>query len=86
PTQGTVYSSDFEGNQPGWGPFVYSGDPGGIRTSISRRHDPYTGSDWRNAARPFAPGGAQAGLAVDSTLHGDHSLLSHSELSGVVYR
>ncbi|PVE96646.1 endo-alpha-N-acetylgalactosaminidase family protein [Microbacterium sp. TPD7012] len=86
PTEGTVYSSDFEGNQPGWGPFVYSGDPGGIRTSISRRHDPYTGSDWRNTARPFAPGGAQAGLAVDSTLHGDHSLLSHSELSGVVYR
>lgn len=85
---GTVYSNDFEGDQPGWGPFV-KGDAGGIedpRTSISRRHDPYTSSDWRNTASPFAPGGALAGLAVDSTLNGDHSLMSHSENNGVVYR
>ena len=85
---GTVYSNDFEGNQAGWGPFV-KGDANGIddpRTSISRRHDPYTSSDWRNTASPFAPGGALAGLAVDSTLTGEHSLMSHSENNGIVYR
>lgn len=85
---GTVYSNDFEGNQPGWGPFV-KGDAGGVtdaRTSISRRHDPYASSEWRNTAAPFAPGGALAGLAVDSTLTGDHSLMSHSENNGLVYR
>jgi endo-alpha-N-acetylgalactosaminidase len=84
---GTVYSNDFEGNQPGWGPFV-KGDANGIddpRTSISRRHDPYTTSDWRNTAKPF-DSGALAGLAVDTTLTGEHSLMSHSENSGVVYR
>lgn len=85
---GAVYSNDFEGNQPGWGPFV-KGDASGIddpRTSVSRRHDPYTGKDWRNTAKPYAPGGAVAGLAVDTTLNGEHSLMSHSENSGVVYR
>ncbi|WP_217178632.1 endo-alpha-N-acetylgalactosaminidase family protein [Streptomyces sp. AC495_CC817] len=85
---GTVYSNDFEGNQAGWGPFV-KGDANGIddpRTSISRRHDPYASREWRNTAAPFAPGGALAGLAVDSTLNGDHSLMSHSENNGVVYR
>lgn len=85
---GTVYSNDFEGNQAGWGPFV-KGDANGIddpRTSISRRHDPYASSEWRNTAAPFAPGGALAGLATDSTLTGDHSLMSHSENNGVVYR
>lgn len=86
--EGTVYSNDFEGNQAGWGPFV-KGDANGIddpRTSISRRHDPYTSSDWRNTARPFAAGYPLAGLAVDSTLNGEHSLMSHSENNGVVYR
>lgn len=82
---GAVYSNDFEGNQPGWGPFVYSGDPGGIRTSISRRNDPYTSSEWRNTAIPFNAG-ATAGLAVDTTLSGDHSLMAHSEYNGLVYR
>ena len=85
---GTVYSNDFEGNQAGWGPFV-KGDASGIddpRTSISRRHDPYTSSEWRNTASPFAPGGSLAGLAVDSTLTGEHSLMSHSENNGIVYR
>ncbi|MBW8762739.1 MAG: discoidin domain-containing protein [Microbacterium sp.] len=85
---GAVYSNDFEGDQAGWGPFV-KGDAGGIedpRTSISRRHEPYTSSEWRNTASPFAPGGALAGLAVDSTLNGEHSLLSHSENNGLVYR
>jgi endo-alpha-N-acetylgalactosaminidase len=83
---GTVYSEDFEGNQPGWGPFVYSGDPGGIRTSIAQRHEPYTSSEWRNTARPHSAGEPLAGLAVDSTLRGAHSLMSHSEPAGVVYR
>ena len=84
---GTVYSNDFEGNEAGWGPFV-KGDANGIddpRTSISRRHDPYASSDWRNTAKPF-DAGPLAGLAVDSTLNGDHSLMSHSENNGVVYR
>ncbi len=84
---GTVYSNDFEGNEAGWGPFV-KGDANGIddpRTSISRRHDPYASSDWRNTAKPF-DAGPLAGLAVDTTLTGDHSLMSHSENNGVVYR
>ncbi|KAB1862565.1 endo-alpha-N-acetylgalactosaminidase family protein [Microbacterium algeriense] len=84
---GTVYSNDFEGNAAGWGPFV-KGDANGIddpRTSISRRHDPYTSSDWRNTAKPY-DAGALAGMAVDTTLNGEHSLMSHSENSGVVYR
>lgn len=84
---GTVYSNDFEGNEAGWGPFV-KGDANGIddpRTSISRRHDPYASSDWRNTAKPF-DAGTLAGLAVDTTLNGDHSLMSHSENSGIVYR
>ena len=84
---GTVYSNDFEGDAAGWGPFV-KGDANGIddpRTSISRRHDPYTSSDWRNTAKPF-DAGPLAGLAVDTTLSGDHSLMSHSENNGVVYR
>ncbi|MEA1264904.1 endo-alpha-N-acetylgalactosaminidase family protein [Microbacterium sp. STF-2] len=84
-SEGTVYSNDFEGNQAGWGPFVFAGDPGGIRTSISRRNEPYTTSEWRNTAIPF-DSGALAGLAVDSTLSGDHSLMSHSEYSGLIYR
>ncbi|WP_435749005.1 endo-alpha-N-acetylgalactosaminidase family protein [Microbacterium sp. PMB16] len=85
---GTVYSNDFEGNQAGWGPFV-KGDAGGItdpRTSISRRHDPYASSDWRNTAKPFSAGQPLAGLAVDSTVNGDHSLMSHAENNGLVYR
>lgn len=85
---GTVYSNDFEGNQAGWGPFV-KGDANGIddpRTSISRRHDPYASREWRNTARPFAAGYPLAGLAVDSTIAGDHSLMSHSENNGIVYR
>lgn len=86
--EGTVYSNDFEGNQPGWGPFV-KGDASGIddpRTSISHRHDPYTTADWRNTAAPHNPGGSTAGLAVDSVLSGDSSLMSNSENNGVVYR
>lgn len=82
---GTVYSDDFEGNQPGWGPFVFAGDPNGIRTSVSRRNDPYTTREWRNTAVPFNAG-ATAGLAVDTTLNGDHSLMAHSEQNGIVYR
>lgn len=86
-TAGTVYSNDFEGNEAGWGPFV-KGNANGIddpRTSISRRHDPYASSDWRNTAKPF-DAGPLAGLAVDTTINGEHSLLSHSENSGIVYR
>ncbi|WP_298037300.1 endo-alpha-N-acetylgalactosaminidase family protein [uncultured Microbacterium sp.] len=84
---GAVYSNDFEGNQPGWGPFV-KGDAGGIedpRTSISQRNDPYTSKEWRNTAAPHASG-AVAGLAVDSVLSGEHSLMSNSENNGIVYR
>lgn len=85
---GAVYSNDFEGNQPGWGPFV-KGDANGIddpRTSISVRHDPYTSKAWRNTAKPHDASGAAPGLAVDSVLNGDHSLMAHSENTGIVYR
>ncbi len=84
---GTVYSNDFEGNEAGWGPFV-KGDANGIddpRTSISRRHDPYASSDWRNTAKPF-DAGPLAGLAVDTSSTAITSLMSHSENNGVVYR
>ena len=84
---GTVYSNDFEGNQPGWGPFV-KGDANGIddpRTSISHKQDPYTSGEWRNTARPY-DSGALAGMAVDSVLNGESSLMAHSENNGVVYR
>lgn len=85
---GTVYSNDFEGNQPGWGPFV-KGDANGIddpRTSISHKQDPYTSAEWRNTAKPHDPQGSEPGRAVDSVLSGGSSLMSHSENTGVVYR
>ncbi|MEU6853988.1 endo-alpha-N-acetylgalactosaminidase family protein [Actinacidiphila alni] len=85
---GTVIAADdFEGNQPGWGPFV-KGDAGGStdpRTSISDLHAPYSQKTWKNTYAPYNSGSLK-GQAVDDVIGGDHSLKAHEENSGLVYR
>ncbi|MFD8202574.1 discoidin domain-containing protein [Streptomyces sp. NPDC059701] len=85
---GTVVAhDDFEGNQPGWGPFV-KGDAGGVtdaRTSISDLHAPYSQKAWKNTYSPY-DSGTLKGKAVDDVLAGRHSLKSHAENTGLVYR
>ncbi|MBD0421863.1 discoidin domain-containing protein [Streptomyces sp. TRM S81-3] len=85
---GTVIAhDDFEGNQPGWGPFV-KGDAGGVtdpRTSISDLHEPYSQKEWKNTYSPYDTGTLK-GKAVDDVLAGRHSLKSHAENTGLVYR
>ncbi|MEV7794357.1 endo-alpha-N-acetylgalactosaminidase family protein [Streptomyces sp. NPDC087512] len=85
---GTVVAhDDFEGNQPGWGPFV-KGDAGGVtdpRTSISDLHEPYSQKAWKNTYSPY-DSGTLKGKAVDDVLAGRHSLKSHAENTGLVYR
>ncbi|MFC8221370.1 endo-alpha-N-acetylgalactosaminidase family protein [Streptomyces sp. NPDC057362] len=85
---GTVIAhDDFEGNQPGWGPFV-KGDAGGVtdpRTSISELHEPYSQKEWKNTYSPY-DSGTLKGKAVDDVLAGRHSLKSHSENTGLVLR
>jgi endo-alpha-N-acetylgalactosaminidase len=66
---------DFENVDQGWGPFV-KGDAGGVtdpRTSLARKHAPYTQAGWN-------------GKLVDDVLDGDWSLKSHEENAGLVYR
>lgn len=86
--KGTVVAhDDFEGNQPGWGPFV-KGDAGGVtdpRTSISDLHEPYSQKEWKNTYSPY-DSGTLKGKAVDDVLAGRHSLKSHAENTGLVYR
>ncbi|WP_125609845.1 endo-alpha-N-acetylgalactosaminidase family protein [Specibacter cremeus] len=82
-----VASANFEGNQPGWGPFV-KGDAGGAtdpRTSISNLHAPYSQKEWKNTYSPYNSGTLN-GQAVDDVLDGNNSLKSHEENTGLVYR
>jgi endo-alpha-N-acetylgalactosaminidase len=85
---GTVIAGDdFEGNRPGWGPFV-KGDAGGVtdpRTSVSGLHAPYSQKTWKNTYSPY-DSGTLKGQAVDDVIGGDHSLKAHEENSGLVYR
>ncbi|MFF7154494.1 endo-alpha-N-acetylgalactosaminidase family protein [Streptomyces sp. NPDC008139] len=87
-SDGTVLArDDFEGNQPGWGPFV-KGDAGGAtdpRTSISDLHAPYSQKTWKNTYSPYNSGTLK-GQAVDDVISGNHSLKAHEENSGLVYR
>ncbi|MFC0622980.1 endo-alpha-N-acetylgalactosaminidase family protein [Kribbella deserti] len=65
----------FEDVDQGWGPFV-KGDAGGTtdpRTSLARKHAPYTQAGWN-------------GKLVDDVITGDWSLKSHEENAGLVYR
>ncbi len=83
----TVVDEDFEGNQPGWGPFV-KGAAGGTndpRTSYSELHAPYSQKTWKNSHAPYDSGTVD-GKAVDDVLDGKHSLKSHEENKGLVYR
>ncbi|SED76295.1 endo-alpha-N-acetylgalactosaminidase family protein [Ruania alba] len=83
-----VAHEDFEGNQPGWGPF-YKGPAGGSndpRTSISVRNDPYTSAEWRNTVYPHHETGPQPGMAIDTVLDGDHSLSVHNDKVGLLMR
>lgn len=73
PAAGLV--DDFENVDQGWGPFV-KGDAGGVtdpRTSLARKHAPYTQAGWN-------------GKLVDDVLAGNWSLKSHEENAGLVYR
>ncbi|MEW2293004.1 endo-alpha-N-acetylgalactosaminidase family protein [Streptomyces sp. NPDC006743] len=82
-----IARDDFEGNQPGWGPFV-KGDAGGVtdpRTSVSRLHAPYSQKSWKNTYSPY-DSGALEGQAVDDVIDGGHSLKAHEENTGLVYR
>ena len=72
---GTTSYEDFEHVDQGWGPFI-KGDAGGVtdpRTSLARKHAPYTQAGWN-------------GKRVDDVLGGDWSLKAHEENSGLVYR
>lgn len=65
----------FEDVDQGWYPFV-KGDSGGTtdpRTSLARKHAPYTQAGWN-------------GKLVDDVITGDWSLKSHEENAGLVYR
>ncbi|MFC6706461.1 endo-alpha-N-acetylgalactosaminidase family protein [Flexivirga alba] len=87
PTGKQLVNENFEGNQPGWGPFV-KGDAGGTtdpRTSISDLHTPYSQQAWKNTYSPYTSG-SLAGKAVDDVIDGNHSLKSHEENTGLVYR
>lgn len=88
PAGGAVIAADdFEGDQPGWGPFV-KGDAGGVtdpRTSISELHAPYSQKAWKNTHSPYDSGSLN-GLGVDDVLSGEHSLKAHEENTGLVYR
>ncbi|MFB7599073.1 endo-alpha-N-acetylgalactosaminidase family protein [Streptomyces sp. NPDC056160] len=87
PGGSVIADDDFEGNQPGWGPFV-KGDAGGVtdpRTSVSRLHAPYSQKSWKNTHSPYESG-ALKGQAVDDVIDGDHSLKAHEENTGLVYR
>ena len=87
PTGDELVNENFEGNAPGWGPFV-KGDAGGVtdpRTSTSDLHDPYSQKAWKNTYRPYSSGSLD-GQAVDDVLAGNHSLKSHEENTGLVYR
>ncbi|MDO5754023.1 endo-alpha-N-acetylgalactosaminidase family protein, partial [Arthrobacter sp.] len=74
-----VFVEDFEGNQPGWGPF-FKGNNGGLsdpQTSISQLHAPFTQKDWKGAGQ------------VDDVITeqgGTHSLKAHNERAGLTYR
>lgn len=73
PAAGLV--DDFENVDQGWGPFV-KGDSGGVtdpRTSLAKKHAPYTQAGWN-------------GKLVDDVLDGEWSLKSHEENAGLVYR
>jgi endo-alpha-N-acetylgalactosaminidase len=87
-SDGTIVAKDdFEGNQPGWGPFV-KGDAGGTtdpRTSISDLHAPYSQKEWKNTYSPYNSGTLN-GQAIDDVLDGAHSLKAHEENTGLVYR
>lgn len=87
PTGNQIVSENFESNEPGWGPFV-KGDAGGTndpRTSISGLHDPYSQKGWKNTYKPYNAGTLK-GQAVDDVIDGNHSLKSHEENTGLVYR
>ncbi|MGE9808121.1 endo-alpha-N-acetylgalactosaminidase family protein [Janibacter sp. G1551] len=74
PTKALV-DEDFEGDQPGWGPFV-KGGAGGItdaRTHRSELHAPYTQKGWND-------------VPIDDVIEGDWSLKSNDENEGLVYR
>ncbi|MET4003054.1 endo-alpha-N-acetylgalactosaminidase [Arthrobacter sp. UYCu511] len=74
-----VFTEDFEGNQPGWGPF-FKGNNGGLsdpQTSISQLHAPFTQKAWKGTGQ------------VDDVITekgGTHSLKAHNERAGLIYR
>ncbi|MDR3360051.1 MAG: endo-alpha-N-acetylgalactosaminidase family protein, partial [Bifidobacteriaceae bacterium] len=79
--------TDFETNQPGWGPFIH-GDAGGLTdpgTHVSKLNQPYTQAAWKDGRAPFNSGPLK-GLALDDVIGGVHSLKSHDEPAGLVYR
>jgi len=87
PSGKQLVNENFEGDQPGWGPFV-KGDAGGTtdpRTSMSDLHTPYSQKAWKNTYSPYTSG-SLAGKAVDDVIDGNHSLKSHEENTGLVYR
>ncbi len=72
---GAIVFEDFENVDQGWGPFL-KGDAGGStdpRTSLLRKHAPYTQAGWN-------------GKLVDDVLGGEWSLKAHEENPGLVYR
>ncbi|WP_327353205.1 endo-alpha-N-acetylgalactosaminidase family protein [Streptomyces sp. NBC_01304] len=72
---GTIAYEDFEDVDQGWGPLV-KGDAGDItdpRTSLAKKHAPYTQAGWNEKL-------------TDDVLDGDWSLKSHEENAGLVYR
>ncbi|MCB5164321.1 discoidin domain-containing protein [Streptomyces bambusae] len=76
PSGGHWYAEDFEGPDAGWGPFAFGGAGGSAtdpRTHVAGRNAPYTQAGWR-------------GKLVDDVIGGEHSLKSHEERQGLVYR
>lgn len=72
---GAYFAEDFEHVDAGWYPFVKA-DAGGNtdpRTHLSELHAPYTQKGWN-------------GNAIDHTLNGNWSLVSHKENTGLLYR
>ncbi|MER7762750.1 endo-alpha-N-acetylgalactosaminidase family protein [Streptomyces sp. NPDC097619] len=76
PGTGRYLTEDFEGPDPGWGPFVPGGAGGPAtdpRTHVSGLNAPYTQAGWQ-------------GKLIDDVIGGRHSLKSHEERPGLVHR
>lgn len=85
PTPQTVYFTDFENVDTGYGPFVTgkTNKDGDARTQLAERHEPFSQRGWYGKQ-----GGAvvKGGKLLDNVLAGNWSLMAHEENNGEILR